>query len=523
MLALKFPRRDSFFPLYIPTLIAVALSVVITVMPPMVAVAAILIAAWFALAAAEPLFALAFAIILGPTKALYAAALPNEWIDLGQVGFALIVLSWLLRGLVKRELKIPAITILIPFAIYVLAITLSITIHQVRAPSASLNEWLKWIEMLITVIIVVDSVGRKKLGWLVAIIITSGVLQTMSGVWEWGFRGIGPAAFRIFGDTYRAYGTFEQPNPFAGYLGMIWTVAITVGVGLIIESIFNRRKDAMVCHSERSEESLRLIPEILRREGHAPQNDMFGGVTKKEFWIGLIALTGGAASLAGLYLSFSRGAWIGAAAAGIVMLIFVPRRRWIGIGLATLGAIFFFTLYSLNLLPSAIASRFADVGSFFQVYDVRGVHVNDSNFAIVERLAHWQAAINMAEANPIFGVGLGNYEAAYETYRLVKWQYALGHAHNVYLNTLAETGALGLAGYLILWGSIFAVTIRVIHRASGVERAMAIGLLGTWTHLMTHQLLDNLYVNNVHLLIGALLGILCVLAEHRRENRTSAS
>jgi O-antigen ligase len=225
----------------------------------------------------------------------------------------------------------------------------------------------------------------------------------------------------------------------------------------------------------------------------------------------LIAIAGAAASLAGLYLSFSRGAWIGAAAAGIAMLIFVPRRRWIGIGLATVGAIIFFTLYSLNLLPSAIASRFADVGSFFQVYDVRGVHVNDSNFAIVERLAHWQAAVNMAEANPIFGVGLGNYEAAYDTYRLVKWQYALGHAHNVYLNTLAETGALGLAGYLILWGSIFAVTIRVIHRAGGVERALAIGLLGTWTHLMTHQFLDNLYVNNVHLLIGALLGLLCLL------------
>ncbi|MBI5348780.1 MAG: O-antigen ligase family protein [Chloroflexi bacterium] len=495
MLALKFPRNDSFFHIYTLTLIVIALSLVIAVMPPMVAVAAILIVAWFALAATNPLFALAFAIILGPTKALYAAALPNEWIDLGQVGFALIVVSWLFRGLAKRELKIPAITILIPFAIYLVAITLSLTVQQPRAINAAVNELLKWVEMLITAIIVVDlTVGadgrpplRKRIGWLVAIIIASGVLQTMSGVWEWGFRGIGPAAFRIFGDTYRAYGTFEQPNPYAGYLGMIWTVAIAMGVGLIIVGA-----------------------------GLAPAQRATARVAPTNVWVGLIALAGGAASLIGLYLSFSRGAWIGAAAAGIIMLIFVPRRRWIGIGLATLGAIIFFTLYSLNLLPSAIASRFADVGSFFQVYDVRGVHVNDSNFAIVERVAHWQAAVNMAEANPIFGVGLGNYEAAYETYRLVKWQYALGHAHNIYLNTLAETGALGLAGYLILWGSIFAVTIRVIHRAGGVERALAIGLLGTWTHLMTHQFLDNLYVNNVHLLIGALLGLLCLLSADRR-------
>ena len=514
MLALKFPRNDSFFPLYTLTLIAIALSLVIAVMPPMVAVAAILIVAWCALTVTEPLFALAFAIILGPTKALYAAALPNEWIDLGQIGFVLIVVSWLLRGLAKREIRIPPITILIPFAIYLLAITLSFTVNQVRAPNAALNEWLKWIEMLITAIIVVDwakptpdrsvvnPAGVKfgktcqvlsKPGWLVAIIIASGVLQTMSGVWEWGFRGIGPATFRIFGDTYRAYGTFEQPNPFAGYLGMIWTVAIAVGVGV----------------------------GIIVGAGLAPAQRATARVAPTNVWVGLIALAGGAASLAGLYLSFSRGAWIGAAAAGIVMLIFVPRRRWIGISLAIIGVIIFFTLYSLNLLPSAIASRFADVGSFFQVYDVRGVHVNDSNFAIVERLAHWQAAVNMAEANPIFGVGLGNYEAAYETYRLVKWQYALGHAHNVYLNTLAETGALGLAGYLILWGSIFAVTIRVIHRAGGVERALAIGLLGTWTHLMTHQFLDNLYVNNVHLLIGALLGLLCLLLNSIAERQSA--
>ncbi|MBI5054689.1 MAG: hypothetical protein HZB52_15690, partial [Chloroflexi bacterium] len=198
MLALKFPRNDSFFHIYTLTLIVIALSLVIAVMPPMVAVAAILIVAWFALAATNPLFALAFAIILGPTKALYAAALPNEWIDLGQVGFALIVVSWLLQSLAKRQIRVPHIPILIPFAIYLVAITLSVTVQQPRAINAAVNELLKWIEMLITAIIIVDlTVGadgrpplRKKIGWLVAIIIASGVLQTMSGVWEWGFRGI---------------------------------------------------------------------------------------------------------------------------------------------------------------------------------------------------------------------------------------------------------------------------------------------------------------------------------------------
>lgn len=227
------------------------------------------------------------------------------------------------------------------------------------------------------------------------------------------------------------------------------------------------------------------------------------------------------ATLGALVLSFSRGAWLGAGAAGLAMLVFWPRRRWLGLGLGAGGLVVILGLYNFGLLPSFIASRFADVGDFIQVYDVRGVHINDSNFSIVERLAHWQAAINMADANPLFGVGLGNYEAAYEDYRLINWQYALGHAHMIYLNVLAETGAVGLAAYLILWGSIFAITLRVIAyndpsdfqnpKRLSLNRAIAIGLLGSWVHLSTHQLLDNLYVGNIPFIIGALFGVLCIL------------
>ncbi len=204
------------------------------------------------------------------------------------------------------------------------------------------------------------------------------------------------------------------------------------------------------------------------------------------------------------------------------MLVFWPRKRWLGLTLAGGGLVALFALYNFGLLPSFIASRFADVGDFVQVYDVRGIHINDANFSIVERLAHWQAAVNMANANPIFGVGFGNYEAAYAEYRLVKWQYALGHAHMIYLNVLAETGAAGLAAYLVLWGTIITLTVRVIARKDpsgfgnpkglNFDRAVAIGLLGCWVHLSTHQLLDNLYVGNIPLYLGTLLGVLCILA-----------
>ena len=56
----------------------------------------------------------------------------------------------------------------------------------------------------------------------------------------------------------------------------------------------------------------------------------------------------------------------------------------------------------------------------------------------------------MAEKRPWLGVGLGGYEIAYSEYRLANWPESLGHAHNFYLNMLAETGIFGLAAYLVL-------------------------------------------------------------------------
>ena len=45
------------------------------------------------------------------------------------------------------------------------------------------------------------------------------------------------------------------------------------------------------------------------------------------------------------------------------------------------------------------------------------------------------------------------------------------------------------------------------------QRALALGLLGCWVHLATHQLLDNLYVGNIPLYLGALFGLLCLIAQ----------
>jgi len=84
---------------------------------------------------------------------------------------------------------------------------------------------------------------------------------------------------------------------------------------------------------------------------------------------------------------------------------------------------------------------------------------------------------------------------------------------------------IGLGLYLLLWISVFVLTFRAICRAQGLDRAAAVGLMGAWVFLCTHMLVDNLYVNNTHVMIGALFGLLAVIAGralHPASNPTGA-
>ena len=108
-------------------------------------------------------------------------------------------------------------------------------------------------------------------------------------------------------------------------------------------------------------------------------------------------------------------------------------------------------------------------------------------------------------------MGAGNYEVVYDRYRLLNWDEPLGHAHNYYLNILAEAGIIGLTGYVTLWMTMVWFTWRTREHPDTLSRCIAIGLLGTWSYLSVHSLLDDLYVNNLFLHLGVMIGILAIL------------
>jgi O-antigen ligase len=357
----------------------------------------------------------------------------------------------------------------------------------------ALPEFVKWLEILLILLIVADRARPHHLPWLVSGVLLVGLFQAGVGLYEFGLRGDGPDHFQIPGtDFYRAYGTFEQPNPFAGYVGM----TLALAVGTLAGDVFDR------LGWKPGRRSLPALTFSLRRP------------------LLPLVLLAGTALVLGLALggSWSRGGWIGFAAALLAMAAALPRRtRWsvLTVGVLAVAAV---ALLVAGLVPSSILARLTDFSAGLRLEDVRGVAINDANYAVIERLAHWQAALEMWRYHLWTGVGLGSYEAAYPRFALINWPLALGHAHNIYLNMLAETGLIGTLAYLLLWGIVLLQTWRMTRRTSGWKRGIAIGLLGVWVHLAVHNFFDNLYVNNVHIMLGLLLGILAILAEQTEKN-----
>jgi O-antigen ligase len=452
-------------------------------LPPLRAGALLLGAALLLVILLRPLAGAILLLLAAPLGALEALVIGVPGFDSGQLLFMLTFAAWLGQGVLRRQIVVPRTSLNPLLALFGLIGALSLL--DAVSLSEGIVELIKWLEIAVMLWLVADLTGRYGYRPLLAGMLLAGAAQAVLGLWQFVLQPEGPEHFAIQGGRFfRAYGTFQQPNPFGAF--MAWCAAL--GVGAVLGAL----------------------------SGWLQQGRPRPGLRTLLWWAFLAATT--ALALGGLLASWSRGAWLGFGAGMVVLVAFLPRRRVAGLLLfiAALGAAA--TAWQLGLLPASVTERLTGFVtdapgalSTLTSVEVRGVDVTDANFAVVERLAHWQAALSMARQEPRLGVGFGNYEAAYPAYALLNWPAPLGHAHNYYLNLLAEVGFAGLAAYLLLWVAIFAATLRAL-RQPWPDRGVILGLLAVWVALSVHHLLDKLYVNNLYLHLGAMLGILVRLS-----------
>jgi len=473
---------------------AIVAGLVIVALPLPAAIALLTIPVVLLLVVAYPVFGLGLALFLGPLGALEAIVLGPALLDSGQLALLLTIAAWVGAGLARRRLVVPTTAINIPWLLFVAIAAVSL----IDAYSVSLGmvELLKWLEIGLIVWLIVDFAGEES--WrpsgfpamvrlVLGMLLLSGMVQAAIGIWQFGLRGTGPEHFIVLERFYRAYGTFEQPNPFGGYMNLTAFPALGLLLGMVMARLgMNRR---------------RTQPEIF---------------TPVRLWF-LLAVCAAVVGTLAVILSWSRGAWLGFLAGAVVLALFSTRHIKRGLVIAGLAAFLvaggLWVGVSTGAGPAqAIVGRLAGFLDEFTLGDVRGVDINDANYSVLERLAHWQAAADMARDDLWTGVGFGNYGVAYADYDLINFPDPLGHAHNYYLNLLAEIGVPGLAAYILFWLVIIGQSIRLARRLAWPERGVVVGLLAAWVALAVHHLVDKLYVNNIYIHLGVMIGLLQLFA-----------
>lgn len=219
--------------------------------------------------------------------------------------------------------------------------------------------------------------------------------------------------------------------------------------------------------------------------------------TQQWLWIlPLLAILG-----TGIYLSFSRAAWLSILVAVAFFIIYKFRPGLV-------ARILILTIFLIVVIGNLkdIREEFLynrDIGYTDDIQEHLQSITNVSNDASnAERINRWLSAIEMSVERPWFGFGPGTYQFQYGTFqrrenmtRISTFHGDGGNAHSEYLNVLSEQGYMGLILFLILLYNTFLVAQRLIYRGKGqqirnLSLAVFLALVTYFAHGIVNSFID---------------------------------
>lgn len=445
-----------------------------------------------------PILALFLLIPIIPFSPLFSISAGGVRVGLMEIVLITTILAWLLKlAAAPPDSQSPSqsisyrpkMVLLLPFLLLLGGVSLSwLNALSIRA---SLIETLKWVEMLALYLFIVVSLPRRRIKLAVTVILLAALAQAVLGLYQFIFK-VGPEGFLLFdGRFLRAYGTFAQPNPYAGYLGLTIPLAVSLLMWCLLDW---QPSDAM-----------------------SPLDRLYSWSGSRAILLSLLGVTL-SILLAALFATQSRSAWLGFGVATAAILAIYNRKTALILAMIILAGAMVALPGTFDLGPGpvnasyqAVVQRVVAAGSIFTINDISGIEVTDANFATLDRLAHWQAAREMWRDNLWLGVGFGNYPVVYPAYAIGRWLDPLGHAHNYLLNIGAEAGLTGIAVYLIFWIWTFAVLWQTVRHSFGFYKAVAVGGFGIMVHLHIHNFFDNLYVQGMYLHLAIILAVASII------------
>lgn len=227
-----------------------------------------------------------------------------------------------------------------------------------------------------------------------------------------------------------------------------------------------------------------------------------------------------AACLAGIGLSFSRGAYL---AAVVVLVLYAmyerldPRYLLV---LPLLGAL-------LWIAPPEFRARFGTLDEILPGNQASGTF-NDSS--LQGRSVKVNVALNMFGDYPMLGIGKGNYRSYYQQYIRELGGAANDterDAHNLYLEVLAEQGLIGLgvfAGVLLCVWQRLRRARRLFNRSAHPRMAsLAVALqVGFAGYLVTAIFLHGAYLSFLWLLAAMAVAMVAIARRNAAEAQPAA-
>jgi len=313
-------------------------------------------------------------------------------------------------------------------------------------PHASFVFWLKSCAYAIAFALTLLLVrGRRRLVWLCGAIVACGLVQAFYG----SLMHLAKVDMEILGmpiqHAAQASGSYVNRNHLAGLLEM----SLAVGIGLMIGQLEDRPR--------RSWRDFLHDTAVLLLSGKA--------MLRLVLVIMVVALvmTRSRMGNSAFFVSL-----LAAGAIGLALSRHAPR-----------GTVLF--------IASLVAIDVALIGTWFGVEHTMQRITETTVQQVEERVEPGMDALKILEDYPLFGSGSGTFYTAYPRYRRPEINGQFDHAHNDYMQFLAETGLIGAAlmGLFVLGSLACALLAQARRRdplARGVAFSVTMGLIAIGMH-----------------------------------------
>ncbi len=349
------------------------------------------------------------------------------------------------------------------------------------APSATLREGLFLAACFLLGFLVLKTVTRgRQIRTIIFVLIGSGVFQALYGLFELTRANPRLLFYKKMFSPDSVTGTFVNRSHLSGYLEMIVPLAVGLAIARMNLLTFGARgfrEKFMLWTSKGVLENILIMVGIVIMSLGIVLSNSRSGLAVLVFTMVLF--------FGSSVLTFSRTGY---------------RQAWVRKFIRT------------AFLIVAILAAYIGVGSTIKRFALDDLLHED-------RPLYWANTADIVGDFPLFGTGLGTFASAYNAYETRGGsEMRLVHAHNDYLEYVAEVGVLGA---LILLGGILTIAVQAFlasrNRRNMEARGLALGGIVSLAGIGLHTFTDfNLHIPANMVLFTVVLCLTLVMATYRK-------